>query len=77
MKITFNWAPLVAYIKSGDFWDFELLAGDPEAYGEKLADVVENCIQGNSLIEIFDGMISKPIIVGICIAVSKFLKKEE
>ena len=76
MDIRFNWEPLFAFLKTGEIFDLEALKTDPEAYGEKLSDVVETCIEGGSLFEIFDGLITKAVIVGACVAIAKKLNEE-
>lgn len=76
MKIRFNWEPLVEYLKTGKIFDLELLKANPEAYGEEIAEVVENCIEAGAIGEIVDGLITKAFIVAICVAIAKKLNEE-
>ena len=76
MDIRFDWAPLFAVLKTGKIFDLELLKTNPEAYGEELSEVVEHCIEGGSFFEIVDGLISKAIIVGACVAIANKLNEE-
>jgi len=76
MDVRFNWEPLFEFLKTGKIFDLEFLKADPEAYGKEIAEVLENCIEGGSLFEIFDGLITEAIIVGVCVAIAKKLKEE-
>lgn len=76
MDIKFNSEPLFEFLKTGKIFDIEFLKTEPDAYGKEIAEVLENCIEGGSLFEIVDGLITEAVIVGICVAIAKKLNEE-
>lgn len=60
------WAPLKDFLKTQYNFSVDTIKADPEAYGKKLAKVVEHCLQADPLIEIFDGMAFETVFVGLC-----------
>lgn len=74
-EVSFDWKPLVEFIKTEH--NLQGFLDDPEAYGEKIGEVVENCLQGNAIIETFDGLVAKTLFVAICKAIAEQINKKE